>query len=156
MSGRACGLYNARRILRIPMRRTGMTHVVHIPTYDIALLCMQRVPGVAAVAGIAGAETTWWWCIIAIMRAARAAADSPRRALFGLTARECLRRRRCRIYVIHVYTLTALYVYSTRRCLSFFQFRRTHAHTHTHTHTSTQDKCSCIYICIICIPNNNI
>lgn len=42
VSGRAWGLYNVRHILRIPMRRT--THVVHIPTYDIALLCMQRSP----------------------------------------------------------------------------------------------------------------
>lgn len=132
VSGRAWGPYNARHILHIPMRRT--THVVHIPTYDIALLCMQRSPWRCGGGGDRASRDD----VAVVYHSDYARDEGGRRLAAARTARP--HRQGVsgapalpHTYSIHIYTLTALYVYSTRRRHSFFQFRHTHADSHTHT-----------------------
>lgn len=104
---------------------------IYLPTISRYCVC-NGVPGAAAATGIARVETTRWWCIIAIMRATSAASDSPRRALLGLTARECQGRRRCRIYPIHViYKRTRHYTYIPPAADTAFFNSITLTHTYT-------------------------
>lgn len=151
MSGRACGLYNARHILRIPMRRT--TQVVHIPTYDIALLCMQRSPWRCGGGGDRGSRDD----VVVVYHSDYARGEGGSRLAAACTVRPHRQGVSGAPALPHI-RYTCIYAHGIIRIFhppppQLFSIP-THSHTRTHTRTQARSTSARVYICIICIPNN--
>jgi len=130
------------------MRRT--THVVHIPTYDIALLCMRPSPWRCGGGGDRARRDD----VAVVYHSDYARDEGGRRLAATRTARPHRQGVSGAPALPHI-RYTYIYARGIIRIFHPPPPQLFSIPTHTHTHTHTQDKCLYLYI-YICIPNNNI